>query len=948
MLTNLIRNRWRAPAVLLIIISLAAGIALPVRADGDAVVFIVQVTAGADCAQLAADHGAELLGAVEPLSLCRLQMGGLQWGDALADDARVVSVQEDLLLEAHPSWVGAGGDGILEAQPSWIGAGGEPGPDYHEQWAVDRVRMPQARSLAQGQGVTVAVLDTGVDLNHPLLEGKLVAGHDFVDGDDEPDEVANGVDDDDDGRVDEAVGHGTHVAGVIALVAPQAKVMPVRIFNDDGLGAYFDGIQGIVYAVDHGAQVINLSGSGPDDSDALQAAVDYAWDNGVLVVTAGGANTLGYPASYEHAISVGATDQDDRAADFALFQEGLPTVYAPGISIFSAYTDGNDYTDQYACAWWSGNSMAAPFVAGEAALLFSAPDCGRDCVATLIPDTKFPEIESGAPKRIDLYDAVAAALGTFDLDVRVQHRPGPSTDTVLYPQIRIVNQGNTVPLSELEIRYWYTGGPEPQVYTCDQAAVGCQNVTGQIVHLNKARSDADQYLEIGFSSEAGYLLGGRDSGQIENQISRTDRNLYTEVNDYSFNAADDYTDWSHATVYRNGSLAWGQEPRLPILVVDDDVCKAYGAYYEEALNALDKSYDYWNICLSGAPSLSTLSQYDTVIWFTGDDQQTTLSYDDQSNLASYLDDGGRLFLSGQNIDYDIGYSAFYQDYLHATPNWYSTGLSGLTGYDILSGVNVSLLGGDGANNQTSPSASALNSGAVGLFNYGYGYGWGGLRWEGDYRVVYLSFGFEGISSASVRAAVMDKVLTWLKGGRRRPTSNAVFFDDFESSQGWMRDPTYSDTATMGVWQRDHPELTTYEGMTYQVGQAFSGDRALVTGAQAGADLGSYDLDGGVTTARSPSIILPDVEGLTLSFKYYFAHYENSSDEDYLRVKVVGETTEVVLEALGSPDRDQALWADFSTSLDAFAGQTVYLQIEAADEGAPSLVEVAIDDVLITQ
>jgi aminopeptidase S len=99
----------------------------------------------------------------------------------------------------------------------------------------------------------------------------------------------------------------------------------------------------------------------------------------------------------------------------------------------------------------------------------------------------------------------------------------------------------------------------------------------------------------------------------------------------------------------------------------------------------------------------------------------------------------------------------------------------------------------------------------------------------------------------------------------------------------------------------------------------------------------------VTSIRSPDIVLPTGGSLTLSFSYYLSHYSNGSSDDFLRVKVVGSTTTTVFEELGSGDIDGAA---FSTSLDGFAGQTVYLLIEAADGGSGSVVEAAIDDVLI--
>ena len=175
----------------------------------------------------------------------------------------------------------------------------------------------------------------------------------------------------------------------------------------------------------------------------------------------------------------------------------------------------------------------------------------------------------------------------------------------------------------------------------------------------------------------------------------------------------------------------------------------------------------------------------------------------------------------------------------------------------------------------------------------------------------------------------------------------VFFDDFESDKGWEVNPLGDDTATSGMWERADPEGTSYIGRVYQLGTTVSGVNDLVTGPLAGSSVGSYDIDGGVTSICSPDIALPSGREITLSFSYYLAHYRKATSADYLRVKVIGDTTITVFEELGSRDYDEAVWETFSDSLDAFAGQTVYLLIEAADGGSGSLVEAAIDDVLIT-
>jgi len=192
--------------------------------------------------------------------------------------------------------------------------------------------------------------------------------------------------------------------------------------------------------------------------------------------------------------------------------------------------------------------------------------------------------------------------------------------------------------------------------------------------------------------------------------------------------------------------------------------------------------------------------------------------------------------------------------------------------------------------------------------------------------------------------------SWCGGTPPTPTPttppSAVFSDDFETNKGWTRNPYGTDTATTGLWERANPEGTTYSG-DKQLGTTHSGSYDLVTGPLAGSSAGSYDIDGGKTSMRSPNISLPSSGNLTLSFYYYLSHYTNSSSADYLRVKVVGSTTVTVFEELGAANDDDAVWAYFSTSLNSFAGQTVYLLIEAADASTASLVEAAVDDVLIT-
>jgi hypothetical protein len=173
----------------------------------------------------------------------------------------------------------------------------------------------------------------------------------------------------------------------------------------------------------------------------------------------------------------------------------------------------------------------------------------------------------------------------------------------------------------------------------------------------------------------------------------------------------------------------------------------------------------------------------------------------------------------------------------------------------------------------------------------------------------------------------------------------VFSDNFETNLGWTRNPNGTDTATVGLWERANPEQVDYNGAK-QLGTTASGSYDLVTGPLAGSSAGAYDLDGGLTSMRSPNIVLPAGWSLQISLKYYMAHANNSSSADYLRVKVVGSTTSTVLEELGATNDDDAAWATFNGNLNSFAGQTVYLLIECADASGASLVECGVDDISI--
>lgn len=239
-------------------------------------------------------------------------------------------------------------------------------PEAGRQWALTTLRLPDAWRYSTGSGVVVAVVDSGADTTHPDLADNLVAGVDVV---------GAGVRT----TVSDGNGHGTHVSGTVAAVthngvgvagaAPLAKVMPVKVLNSSGSGYTDDVAEGVVYAVDHGAQVINLSLGSTSYNTVLAQAVSYARAQGVVVVAAAG-NSRGsgspvmYPAALPGVIAVAATDASDNDASFSNVGSYVD-IAAPGVSIRSTVPGGG-------YASWSGTSMASPHVAAVAALLRAA------------------------------------------------------------------------------------------------------------------------------------------------------------------------------------------------------------------------------------------------------------------------------------------------------------------------------------------------------------------------------------------------------------------------------------------------------------------------------------------------------------------------------------------------------------------------------------------------
>jgi hypothetical protein len=344
---------WKALALGILLTGVAP--VCPARADGTVPGYVlVKVKGGADVNALAAAYGTTVEDAVPNRGVYSLRAPVLGQEEAFAtllrSDSRVVWAETDTYADSPE----VGGSQIHFAFDKGRNPGG-----YVNQDAYQQIDLGDAQSLATGDGVVVAVLDTGVAFDHPALRGHLLSGVNLLQPGQPPNDVP-------DGTTNVGAGHGTMIAGILARLAPRAQILPVRVLNGDGLGTMLDVAKGLQYAVSHGAKVINMSFGSTQPSSALNDTLDAAEAAGIVLVASAGNDNVSQPpvpASGHGTLAVASVGADNTKSAFSNFGSYIRVV-APGDGIRSAFWDGG-YAD------WAGTSFAAPFVAAEAALLFS-------------------------------------------------------------------------------------------------------------------------------------------------------------------------------------------------------------------------------------------------------------------------------------------------------------------------------------------------------------------------------------------------------------------------------------------------------------------------------------------------------------------------------------------------------------------------------------------------
>lgn len=352
---------------------------------------------------------------------------------------------------------------------------------------ISRTELEAAWNLTTGSPDTlIAVIDSGIAADHPDLKNRLWKN---------PDESPNGIDDDRNGFVDDIYGwdfvnddatpedgssHGTHVAGIIgaegnnrigiAGVNWNCRIMALRTLNDRGSGGTDAAVEAVLYAVSKGARLINASWGGYQHSQALQDALQYATDEGILIVAAAGNNALDsdreffYPASYpvDGVLAVASSEARGRLSSFSNFGRFSVDVVAPGSEIYSTIPQ-----DGYARK--SGTSMASPFVAGVAGLLLSMD-------SSLSP-RQLKNALMNATTPYSLFEDRVSTGGELNAKAAVEQL---NSSFQIWPRRASIRVGDRLPLSSYAAR-------DPVVWTVSDSSLAEVNPLGEVIGLAKGR-----------------------------------------------------------------------------------------------------------------------------------------------------------------------------------------------------------------------------------------------------------------------------------------------------------------------------------------------------------------------------------------------------------------------------------------------------------------------------
>lgn len=660
-------------------------------------------------------------------------------------------------------------------------------PLYPNQWHHRNLQCERAWDISQGDtNGWLAIVDEGLQWDHPDIIDNLwinqaedINHNGRFDLGPPPDGDENGFDDDGNGFVDDVIGwdfynwdnnpinltldenHGTLCFGAACAVTNNSIGVAGIGFNargaglrcGDETGIYTNcAIQAIMYAAENGAFAISMSWGGSGYQSALNNAIQYAWSLGcVLMASAGNTYSGGaprYPAGYDHVIATAASDQNDRRS---IWYGGEQSNYGPWVDLAAPGTDvyttntGNRYMREF-----GGTSAASPCVGGLAILLKSAYPTmtNAECTTRIfqscdsMPDSTY-RLGLLGHGRINVGKALNQPIRCFlqMTDYRIVDRTGNNNG---YPDL---GETCAVVITLANDPYWQTATNVSASVTCLDTSVTFIQPTGTFPNIppGTARNcSADSILFV----------------VHPNAVPHRIRLAITK------NATPPSYDQDEVIIIPIGT------PR--VLLVDDDDGVNVEQWYKQACDSIGVLYKLWTVTSSGSPPLETLSHYPVVVWFTGIDSTQTLTNSDITALSSYLDNGGNLFLCGQNLGQDIGTHPFYTNYLHTNylANRITTGpiprVFGIDGDPIgnSSADTLALMGSGGAGNAQSMDGIKPIAGATGSHHYVLNPDsiYAGVHYSNTYKVVYFSFPFEAIAGNPARYTqkweIMARILTF--------------------------------------------------------------------------------------------------------------------------------------------------------------------------------------------
>jgi subtilisin family serine protease len=678
-------------------------------------------------------------------------------------------------------------------------------------WGIDRVRAPKVWSTfgISGTGAVVAILDTGVDFLHPVLQdnyrgnvGKGLYNHhtswfDAVNG---------GVYPYDD------QGHGSHVAGTAVGaanfgVAPGAKWIGVKVLNTDGYGFdswILDGFQWLLAPGGDASlapDVINASWSSPRATNIVfEQVIQTLSDAGIFSAFAAGnegpaISSVGAPASYKGVFAVGASDEDDDVATFSArgpspWREIKPYVVAPGVNIESSIPGG-------VYGSYDGTSMATPHVVGLAALLRGiSPTLSVMDMADLIIDTAIPlsitvpNNESGWG-RIDAFDAVVRLLDPAILSGNIRTLAGMNIPAALVVARSFTEPGlQAQTLSDEDGRY--TLALNPGYYDLEASAFGYYPHKKWGIEVSEDSPVRVDFVlppqPVGSINGHVYISG---TGQLVTDtvtLSLAGTPLTTTLQSGSYHLVapqGTFTLTIREVGYRVVGISVTVQageiithdiyltPAPKLLLVDEGVWY-YGSqrsYWMEALDALRYTYDVLPVKYppQDTPTKDKLLAYDLVLWSSPRGAPSLVG--GAESLQKYLAAGGLLLISGQEIAYfdaggtlDTGPQAYLYEMMGVSFVSERTIAGEILGQGPYMGLVSSIHGGDGADNQVTPDIVRITNPDIASLPWIYDDSTGAGSAAAictPYRALFFGFGFEAISSASLREKVMQRSLDWL-------------------------------------------------------------------------------------------------------------------------------------------------------------------------------------------